>query len=113
MSRVKTPTFLQMEATECGAAALGCVLAYYESYYSLAYLREICGVSRDGSKANHMMNAAIQLGMEANAYQVDTLEELLTLPTPSILFWTFNHFVVFEGEENNQFYINDPAVGHR
>lgn len=113
MSRVKTPTFLQMEATECGAAALGCVLAYYESYYSLAYLREICGVSRDGSKANHMMNAAIQLGMEANAYQVDTFEELLTLPTPSILFWAFNHFVVFEGEENNQFYINDPAVGHR
>ncbi len=113
MTRHVTPTCLQMEATECGAAALGSILAYYQAYYSLAYLRELCGVSRDGSKANHLLNAARALGLEAQAYQVDTLADLLTLKSPSILFWGFNHFVVFEGEDQGKYYINDPAIGHR
>lgn len=113
MSRVITPTVLQMEATECGAAALGAILAYYECYLSLAYLREACDVSRDGSKAINIIKAARSLGMEAEAYQVETIEDLLSLPTPSLLHWGFNHFVVFEGKEKELFYINDPAIGHR
>ena len=110
--RVKTPTVLQMEATECGAASLAMVLAYYGKWLPLEKLREECGVTRDGVNARNILRAARRLGCTAKGF-AGKPQVLREKEFPLILFWEFNHFVVMEGVEGDTVYLNDPAMGRR
>lgn len=108
----KTPTVFQMEATECGAASLSMILRYYGKFIPLEQLRIETGVSRDGCNAGNIIKAAEKYGLDAHAYMI-RVKKLLELPVPCIIHWNFNHFVVWEGQKNGSYYINDPAFGRR
>lgn len=108
----RTPTVYQMEVTECGAASLSMIMGYYGCFVPLEKMRIETGVSRDGCNANNILKAARKFGLEAHGLRKD-LDTLFEMPTPCILWWNFDHFVVWEGRIGKHCIINDPAVGRR
>ena len=109
--RVKARTCLQYEAAECGAASLATILAYFGRIVELSELRQACGVNRDGSNAQKLLQAGRFYGLNARAYRSGGEELGKKGRFPCVVFWGFNHFLVVEGFAGNHAYLSDPAQG--
>ena len=107
----KVPVVMQLEALECGAAALCMVMAYYGKWVPLEQARLDCGVSRDGSKAKNIYLAAEHYGFNVKAFRMSPDSLRAGGQFPCIIHWNMNHFVVLDGFRGKSVYLNDPARG--
>ena len=106
------PVLLQSHASDCGPASLMMALRHYGIRVSLEQLRQDIGGGRDGVSARSLLVAARAYGLPGRGVRT-SLEGLRNLPSGSILFWKFNHFVVLERATRQYVYIVDPAYGRR
>lgn len=107
----RVPLIMQMEASECGAASLAMILAYYGKWLPLEQVRLDCGVSRDGSNAKNVLRAAENYNLLAGGYRCEPEALERKGRFPCIIHWELNHFVVLKGFRRGRAYLNDPAMG--
>jgi ATP-binding cassette, subfamily B, bacterial len=106
------PFVQQLEWTDCGAASLCMVMAYYGREAKLAEVRDAMGIGRDGVSAKAILDTAERYGLTGRGIKVDT-SQIKLVKTGTILHWEFNHFVVFDRIVKDGVRIVDPATGPR
>ncbi|HEX2644218.1 MAG TPA: peptidase domain-containing ABC transporter [Thermoanaerobaculia bacterium] len=111
--RRQIPFIQQTAGTDCGPACLSMILGYHGKQVKLDEVREAIGLSRFGTDAFTLVEAARALGLRGRGVKVRDLEQLQFLDPGSILHWRFNHFVVFERLDRRGAWVVDPAVGRR
>ncbi|WP_142687542.1 peptidase domain-containing ABC transporter [Chitinophaga polysaccharea] len=111
------PTYRQLDFMDCGPTCLRMIAKYYGRNYDLAFLRSISFISREGVSLLGISDAAEKIGFRTFGTKT-TFEQLINeAPTPCILHWKQNHFVVLppqrakRGRSNNSILIADPAHG--
>ncbi len=110
--RRKIPIVQQNTSTDCGAACLAMVLGWHGRRVRLDEVRDRLGAGRDGLTALGLIEAARQYGLRGRGVSLD-VDDLPFLPTASILHWSFDHFVVYEGHDSRGIAIIDSALGRR
>lgn len=108
----RIPFVQQLAATDCGAACLTMVLAYFGKRVRLDEVREAAGIGRDGVNAQALLQAGRWYGLRGRGVRVD-IDELELLDPGALLHWQFNHFVVFERLRRDAVDVLDPASGPR
>lgn len=111
------PLDRQLDKMDCGPASLKMVAKHYGKYYSLQYLRDLCGNTREGVSLAGISHGAESIGLRSLAAQCSIQDLIEKVPFPVILHWDNSHFVVLYNVEEKRngtarFYVADPARGY-
>ena len=111
----------QHDITDCGAACLASVSAFYGLKLSIARIRQIASTDKKGTNILGLLEAAEQLGYSAKAVKaVDEKGEKLTaplekIPKPAIVHVNINekwlHYMVLYKADGKYVTVMDPADG--
>ncbi|WP_398453341.1 peptidase domain-containing ABC transporter [Sphingobacterium thalpophilum] len=117
MSIKNFPLERQLDIMDCGPSCLKMIAKYFGKYYSLQYLRDLCGNTREGVSLAGISHAAERIGLRSLAVKCSTQDIIDKVPLPIIIHWDNSHFVVLYNikEKKNgktTYHIADPAKGH-
>ena len=84
-------------ATACGPACLKMLLAYYGIEAELDALIEECGVTVNGCTAGDLIRVGRAHGLAEMSSWQEGLEDVFRQDRPAIIWWQYNHFIVYCG----------------
>ena len=103
----------QIDARDCGVAALASIAKFYGSDFSLAHLRELAKTNKEGTTALGIVKAADEIGFETRPVQADkTLFDMRDVPYPFIVHVNkegkLQHYYVVYQTKKDYLIIGDP-----
>ena len=113
MTSYKRTFIPQIDARDCGVAALASISKLYGSDYSLAHLRELAKTNKEGTTALGIVKAAKEMSFETRAIQADmSLFEMEDIPYPFIVHVNkegkLQHYYVVYKNIKDHLIIGDP-----
>ncbi len=105
------PVEYQMDSQDCGPASLKIIAKYFGKFYSLQYLRDRCGITKEGVSLLDLSTGAESIGLRTLAIKCVMDDVVNSIPLPAIVFWKENHFVVVYGTDKRYVHVSDPAKG--
>ena len=104
----------QHDITDCGAACIASIAAYYKLYLPLSKIRQFIGTDQDGTNILGVLEGAQKLGFDAKGVKGDQ-ESLYKIPKPAIahtvVHGRLKHFVVIYSVSKKHIRIMDPGTG--
>ena len=105
------PVEYQMDSQDCGPASLKIIAKHFGKFYSLQYLRDRCGITKEGVSMLDLSTGAESIGLRSLAIKCTIAEVVGSVPFPAILFWKESHFVVVYNANRKHVWVSDPAKG--
>lgn len=108
------PCDRQMDMMDCGPACLKMIAKHYGKYYSLQYLRDKCGITREGVSFLDVSHAAESIGLRSISLKCTIDDLIVKMPLPAIVHWNNSHFIVVykTTPRTRKIYVSDPAKGY-
>ncbi len=111
----------QHDITDCGAACIASISAYYGLTLPIARIRQLASTDRKGTNVLGLIEASQKLGFEVKAAKsknpdgTNNIEPLYKIPTPAIAHIVKQgkllHYVVIYGVKRDRIQIMDPGTG--
>lgn len=105
------PVEYQMDSQDCGRASLKIIAKHFGKFYSLQYLRDRCGITKEGISLLDLSTGAESIGLHTLAIECSVDDVVNSIPFPAIIFWNNNHFVVVYGADKKHIWVSDPSKG--
>ena len=105
------PVEYQMDSQDCGPASLKIIAKHFGKFYSLQFMRDRCGITKEGVSLLDLSTGAESIGFRTLAIKCTTNDVVNSIPFPAILFWKNSHFVVVYHSDKKHIWVSDPAKG--
>lgn len=104
------PHEFQLDAKDCGPTCIKIIAKHYGRFYSLPYLRDLCGITREGVSFLDISDTCETISLRTKCVKID-FDTLKIIPLPCIVHWNENHFIVVYKITSTKVYVSDPAKG--